>query len=81
MFLAMGNKISHQRQGVLEHVFNPTLGRQRLADLYEFEACLVYRASSRTVRATQRHTPFKNKQSNLTKAELSKGRKIGRAHV
>ena len=29
--------------------------RQRQADLYEFEANLVYGASSRTVRATQRN--------------------------
>jgi hypothetical protein len=30
----------------------PALRRQRQADLYEFEASLVYRASSRTARAT-----------------------------
>jgi hypothetical protein len=29
------------------------LGRQRLADLSEFKASLVYRASSRTARTTQ----------------------------
>jgi hypothetical protein len=30
----------------------PSLGRQRQADLCEFKASLVYRVSSRTVRAT-----------------------------
>jgi hypothetical protein len=33
----------------------PVLGRQRQADLYEFEASLVYRVSSRTARGTQRN--------------------------
>ena len=32
----------------------PALGRQRQADLCEFEAILVYRVSSRTARATQK---------------------------
>ena len=31
----------------------PTLGRQAQAEIYEFEASLVYRGSSRTARATQ----------------------------
>jgi hypothetical protein len=34
----------------------PVLRRQRQAHLCELEASLVYRASSRTVRATQRET-------------------------
>ncbi|EGW06329.1 hypothetical protein I79_018985 [Cricetulus griseus] len=36
----------------------PALGRQRQADLCEFEANLVYRASSSTARATHRETLF-----------------------
>lgn len=32
----------------------PALGRQRQEDVWEFEVRLVYMASSRTVRATQR---------------------------
>ena len=40
----------------------PALGRQRQADLCEFEASLVYRASSRTTWAvTQRNPVLKNK--------------------
>jgi hypothetical protein len=35
------------------------LGRQRQADLFEFETSLVYRANSRTARATQRNPVFK----------------------
>ena len=33
---------------------NPTLRRQKKADLFEFEVSLVYIASSRTARATYR---------------------------
>ena len=34
--------------GVLVHTFNPnTVGKQRQADLCEFEASLIYRVSSR----------------------------------
>ena len=36
------------------------LRRQRKADLSEFEASLVYRASSRTAKATQRKPVLKN---------------------
>jgi hypothetical protein len=38
----------------------PALERQRQADLCEFEASLVYRANSRTVRVTQRNPILKN---------------------
>lgn len=33
----------------------PALGRQKQADLCEFEASLIYIESSRTTRATQRN--------------------------
>jgi hypothetical protein len=39
----------------------PALGRQRQADLCEFEASLVYRVSFRTARATQKNLVLKNK--------------------
>jgi hypothetical protein len=42
----------------------PELGRQRQADLCEVEASLVYRASSRIARATQRNPAPPNKQTN-----------------
>jgi len=38
----------------------PALGRQRREDLCEFKASLVYRASSRTSKATQRNPVLKN---------------------
>jgi hypothetical protein len=42
---------------VVAHTFNPSIGRQRQVDFFEFEASLVYRvSSSRTVRATHRET-------------------------
>ena len=43
----------------------PALRRQRQADLCEFEASLVYRASSRTgSKATQRNPILKKKRKN-----------------
>jgi hypothetical protein len=40
----------------MAHTFNPrTHGRQRQVDLCELKASLIYRASSRTARATQRN--------------------------
>ena len=43
----------------------PALRRQRQADLCEFDASLVYRAASRTVRATQRKPVLKNQSGEL----------------
>jgi hypothetical protein len=41
---------------------NPSIPRrQRQVDLCEFKASLVYRVSSRTVKATQRNPVLKNK--------------------
>jgi hypothetical protein len=40
----------------------PALRRQRQVDLCGFEASLVYRASSRTARATQRNPLLKKKE-------------------
>ena len=42
--------------------FIPALQRQKQADLYEFEATLVYRVSSRTAKATQRNLVLKKKK-------------------
>ena len=39
------------------------LGRQRQAGLCEFKASLVYRSSSRTVRATQRDPVLKHQKA------------------
>lgn len=46
---------------VVVHTFNPSIGMKRQADLFEFEASLVYKASSRT---TQRNAVQK---TNLNK--------------
>ena len=40
----------------------PALRRQRQVDVYEFEASLVYRSSSRTARATQKNPALKKKK-------------------
>jgi hypothetical protein len=49
----------------------PGLGRQRQrqrqADLYKYEASLVYRSSSRIDRDTQRKAVLKNKTSGLVR--------------
>ena len=51
----------------------PALGRQRQADLYEFNASLVYRASSRRAKAvTQRSPILKNKTTQQQKIDYEK---------
>jgi hypothetical protein len=61
---------------VVAHAFNPsTWGwgwRQRQEDLCEFEASLVYRASSRTARATQRISVSKTKQNKTQNKQTNK---------
>jgi hypothetical protein len=48
-------------QAIMHRPFISALGRQRQADLCEFEASLAFRASSKTARATQRNLVSKNK--------------------
>ena len=52
----------------------PALGRQRQADIHEFEASLVYRASSKLARDTEKnpHSPKTNKKQNKKKKEKEK---------
>ena len=53
----------------------PALRRQRQADLSEFEASLVYRASSRTARTVkQRKSCFRRKQKTKQKATTTRKR-------
>ena len=47
----------------------PTLRRQRQVDLCEFEVSLVYKASSRTARATQRNPARKEERKEERKKE------------
>jgi hypothetical protein len=61
---------------VVAHAFNPsTVRRQSQADLCEFEASLVYRASSSTARAAQRSPVSKNKNKNKTNKNKTKQNK------
>ena len=53
----------------------PTFGRQRQADLSEFEASLVYRVSSRTSRATQRNPVSKKTRKKKTANKENKEKK------
>ena len=59
---------------LVAHTLNPNTWGQTQADLYEFEASLVYRVSSRTARATQRNPVSKNK--NKTKNQKQTNKKI-----
>ena len=56
----------------------PVLGRQRQAELCEFEASLVYRVSSRIARATQR-TPVS--KANIHYGILKNKGKLKKATV
>ena len=47
-------------------VFNPSRGRW----IYEFEATMLYRASSKTVRATQRSPVSKHLKEKNNKSQL-----------
>ena len=46
-----------------EHAFDPSIRKPRKADLSEFEASLVYKASSLTARPTQRSPASKKTRS------------------
>ena len=56
------------------HTFVPALKKQRLVDLCEFESGLVFRVSSRTVRAMQRNSILREKKKK-SKREKEKGKK------
>ena len=63
----------------VRNAFNPweALGRQRQVDFHEFEASLVYKVSSTTVRATQRNPVSKNQtQTPNQKDDLKRSNKI-----
>ena len=49
----------------------PALGRQRWQDLYESEANLVYKVSSRTARAVTQRNPVSKKQKTKQNMEAS----------
>ena len=56
------------------HAFNSSTQEQKQVDLPELEASLVYRASSRTAKATQRNPVSKtqkNKIQNIFSSSIS----------
>jgi hypothetical protein len=59
------------KPGVLAHAFIPALRKQRQVDLWEFQASLVYRVSSRTARTLYRKNPV-SKQNKTKQAKHSK---------
>jgi hypothetical protein len=56
------------------HTFNPVLWRKREADLCEFEARLLYKASSRTARATTTKQNKTNQSIKQTKPQKQKNK-------
>ena len=56
---------------VVAHAFNPSTWKQRHVDLSEYEKNPIYKASSRTARATQKN-PVSNKQQNKAKKKQKK---------
>jgi hypothetical protein len=54
-------------QVVLVHTFNPSTWEAEAGGSLEFEASLVYRASSRTARATQRNPILENQNQTTPK--------------
>ena len=69
----MRTGIAYSRVVVVAHAFNiPALGRQRQADLCEFETSLIYRASSRThSKATEKPCLRRGKKRNSLHREQS----------
>jgi hypothetical protein len=53
---------------MVAHTFSPNIfGKQKQVDFCEFEASLVYRASSRTARATKSNPALQKTKQNKTK--------------
>jgi hypothetical protein len=58
------------------HTFNPSIKKQREADLCEIKHSLVYRVSFLTANAIHRDTPSLNKQTNKQGRQGNKHREI-----
>ena len=64
----------HHLVSIVAHTLIPALGRQRQADLCEFEASLVYRVSSRTARTViQRNSVSKQTKIPSLKSPTTLG--------
>ena len=51
----------------MAHTFSPSTWEAKAGEDHEFEASLVYRASSRTARATQKNPVSKNQNKQTNK--------------
>jgi hypothetical protein len=70
VFLALvlrASEIAPEHQAVVAHAFNPSTWGSRGRRIYEFQAILVYKVSSRTARAIQRNPVSLKKNKNKTK--------------
>jgi hypothetical protein len=57
----------------------PPLGKQRYRQIPEFHACLVYRVSSKTARATQRnHLPKSQKEKKKKRKKKKQNKQKNR---
>ena len=59
------------------HTFNPGTEKQRPADFCEFKDSLVYRVSSRTVRAIYIYTVSNNNNNTHNRAGGEGGKQVG----
>jgi hypothetical protein len=62
-------KKKKKKPGVVAHAFNPSTREAEAGGFSEFEASLVYKVSSRTARAIQRHPVSKKNQKKKKKKE------------
>ena len=57
-------------RAVVVHAFNPSTWEAEAGRLSEFQASLVYKVSSRTVRAIQRNPVSKNKNNKVDRGAV-----------
>ena len=58
---------------MLAHTFDPNTYEAEQTDICEFKASLIYKVSSRTARATQRHPVLKIQKKEKKKVALVPG--------
>lgn len=64
------SKLQRSKPGEVAHSFSPSIQGRDMWIYCEFEASLIYKESSRTVRASQRN-PITNKQTNKKTTKIT----------
>jgi hypothetical protein len=60
----------HSQPGVVAQAFDPSTREAEAGDFSEYKASLVYKVSSRTVRAIQRNSVSKNQKEKRKENEV-----------